>query len=178
VLRKRGRRRGFTLLELLIVITIVAVVIGIGLPRFQSVFDVQIKSAVRKLIGTIQYTFHEAAIKKGTYRLVYNIDEQMYSLTRLAMTGEFLQEDGSMVQQEILPQGIYFTDVVTLHAGKIDKGETFTQFFPNGFAEPTVIHLHDEYGAEYTLIVQPLTGRTEVYDRYLDVVEGEEGSLQ
>jgi prepilin-type N-terminal cleavage/methylation domain-containing protein len=169
----RRARRGFTLLELLIVLTIVAVVVGIGLPRFESVFDVRIKSAVRKLIGTVRFTFAESAIKKGYYRLFYNLDEQRYYIRRLAATGEFLQEDASLVQDETLPEGISFIDVVTLHGGKEDKGEAFTQFFPNGFAERTVIHLKDDYGAQYTLLIQPLTGRVEVFDRYVDFTEGQ-----
>lgn len=166
-------RRGFTLLEILVVIAIAATIVAIGLPRFQSVFDVQIKSAIRRLIGTIRYTFHESAITKGYYRLIYNIDEQRYTVKRLAMTGEFLQEDSSLVQEEQLPVGIYFEDVVTMHAGKIDEGETFTQFFPNGFAEHTVIHLRDEYGSQYTLLIQPLTGRVEVMEGYIDIIQGE-----
>jgi prepilin-type N-terminal cleavage/methylation domain-containing protein len=167
------RRRGFTLLEILIVITIVTIVIGIGLPRFQSIFDVQIKSAIRKLIGTVRFTFYEAAMRKGYYRLVYDIDRQAYYVRRLAITGEFMEEGTGMVRDEILPPGIYFKDVVTPHGAKEDKGQPFTQFFPNGFAERTAIHLMDEYGAEYTLVIQPLTGRVEVYDRYVDFSEEE-----
>ena len=167
------RRRGFTLLELLIVITIVAVVVAVGLPRFESAFDVQIKSAIRKLIGTVRYSFYESAIRKGYYRLFYDIDNQGYYVRRLGTTGEFLQDDSTLVQDEKLPEGIYFTDVVTLHSGKEDKGAPFTQFFPNGFAELTVIHLRDDYGAQYTLLVQPLTARVEVYDRYVDFSEGQ-----
>ena len=172
-LRIKSRTGGFTLLEIMIVVTIMAIVVGIGLPRFQSIFDVQIKSAIRRLVGTVRFTFNEAAMKKGFYRLFYDINENQYYVQRLAVTGEFLEEETSMLKKQTLPAGIMFEDVVTIHAGKIDEGVTFTQFFPNGYAERTVIHLKDAYETQYSLVIHPLTGRVEVFDRYIDIVEGQ-----
>jgi hypothetical protein len=54
-------------------------------------------------------------------------------------------------------------DGVTV-AGQSDpqtSGKAYIHFFPNGWAEPAVIHTTDGEGTFFTLTVSPLTGKVE-----------------
>jgi len=165
---------GFTLLELTIVILIMGVVISFALPRFGSLLDVQIKSGIRQLIGTIKFAYHEAAITQNHLRLNFDIEKGEYWITAYSTSGEFVQEGSTVTDRSSLPDGIRFEDVVTAHAGKVSEKEVFTYFYPNGFVEPTVIHLRGEdEDVKFTLRIKPLTGSVAIYDRYVDFVEGE-----
>ena len=64
-----------------------------------------------------------------------------------------------------LPRGVRITDVTTQYLDTVSEGKAFTHFFPDGYAEPTVIHLADQNKLEYTLVVSPLSGKVKVIPR-------------
>ena len=175
--RFASKSRGFTLLEILAVMAIIAVVMGIAVPRFGDVFQTNMKGAMRKFTGMVKFCFHESVIKQTHLRLMIDPMTGEYWPTVLATSGsvgQFTDLTGSDVIQKKskLPMGIRFVDVITPHnIFKVDKEEAFISFFPTGYVERSVVHLGDEAGRFYTLVTQPLTGDVEVLDGYVDIAE-------
>lgn len=67
-----------------------------------------------------------------------------------------------------LPDGVYIDGVYTSHQeDRVTVGNAYLYFFPSGMTEFAVIHLVDDDGRFFTLMVKPLTGRTEVFSEYL-----------
>lgn len=166
-----GTERGFTLIELSVALLIVAVLLTFLTPRFRELTEYDIKSSSRRLAGTIKYLFSEAALRHTHYRLNYDLKKGEYWVTYLDESKEF-KEDPSILSSRVrLPGTIHFEDIVTQHGGKVYEGETFTQFFPNGWVEETIIHLGDKRERHYSLLVMPLTGRVRIYDRYVEFAE-------
>jgi general secretion pathway protein H len=172
----RGRKaRGFTLLEIMVVIAIIGAIIAIAVPKFGSVFETNIKGAMRRFAGTVMFCFHESVIKQSVLRL--NMDPVLGEywptiLISSGTVGEFTDLGGSVVKKAQLPAGIRFVDIVTPHDTfkKMDE-PAFITFFPTGYAERALIHLADTTGHGYSLIVQPLTGEVEILDGYVDLVD-------
>lgn len=163
--------RGFTLIELSVVLLIVAVFLTFLTPQFRELTEYDIKSSSRRLAGTIRYLFNEAAIRHKHYRLNYDLKKDKYWVTYLDDAREF-KEDPSILSSSVrLPGNIHFEDIMTQHRGKVYEGKTFTQFFPNGWVEETIIHLGDTRERHYSLLVMPLTGKVRIYDRYVDFAE-------
>jgi len=160
-----------------VVLLVIGLLLGIAYPNMNRVFDVKFKSSARILAGTIQYAFNSAAMQKTYVRLHYSIDTGEYWITTFTQeseeTGEFVEDPLAIVSRNELPVGVKFEDIVTLSAGKIDEGETTTMFMPTGMAEPTVIHLGNEDGEIFTILVKPLSGRSEILDGYIDLEEME-----
>ncbi len=65
-----------------------------------------------------------------------------------------------------LPEDLRFVDVETAehNEGKETEGKKLTMFVPQGYATPTWIHIQDDSGALYTVVVHPLLGRAEILD--------------
>ena len=163
--------RGFTLIEVSVFLLIVAVLLAFVTPRFRALTEYELKSSSRRLAGTIRYLFNEAVIRHNHYRLNYDLKKDEYWVTYLDEAKEF-KEDPSILSSRVrLPGTIHFEDIVTQHRGKVYEGETFTQFFPNGWAEETIIHLGDTRERHYSLLVMPLTGKVRIYDRYVEFAE-------
>ena len=169
--RADGEERGFTLIELSVVILVLAVLLAFVTPRFRELTEYDIKTSSRRLAGIIRYLFDEASIRHTHYRLNYDLKKGEYWVTYLDEGKEF-KEDPSILSARVrLPGAVHFEDIVTQHAGKIYEGRTFTQFFPIGWAEETIIHLGDTRERHYSLLVMPLTGKVRIYDRYLEFGE-------
>jgi general secretion pathway protein H len=170
--RVDSAERGFTLIEVSVFLLIVAVLLAFVTPRFRALTEYELKSSSRRLAGTIKYLFNQAAIRHSDYRLNYDLKKDEYWVTYWDdEAGEFKEDLSTLSSRVRLPDTIHFEDIVTQHRGKIYEGETFTQFFPNGWVEETIIHLGDTRERHYSLLVMPLTGKVRIYDHYIDFAE-------
>lgn len=76
--RKAYHGRGFTILEILIGLLIVALVIAVTIPSFRSLTRVQLKSTSGQLVGLIRDTYSRAALSGRTFRIVFDMDQNSY----------------------------------------------------------------------------------------------------
>lgn len=163
--------RGFTFLEITVVLFIMGLLLLLIYPKIQTLTENSLQSASRRLVGTIQYLYHEAMATRQVRRLTYDLNGGAYQVQVTNSLGEW-GPPASMAKEWVkLPHGVAFQDVVTLHQGKVTEGEAFTQFFPAGLVEKTMIHLTDQDQHVFTLDINPLTGRVKVYDGYIEVKE-------
>ena len=163
-------KKGFTLIELTVVIVLIAAFFLVAIPKFEDITEVNIKSASRRLSGTIRYLYSEAAFKKKVYKLAFDIDRGEYWIEVLD-GNEFVIPNDPFLGRKQLPTGVYFKDITTERSlGKtLDGNENFILFMPTGFVDPAVIHLGTEKEVYYTIATKPYTGGTIVLDEYVDL---------
>jgi len=173
---ERGPRRhaaGFTLIELGLVLLIISVVMVLVVPRFRDQSHAQLISQTRKLAATFRFLQQEAILNGRVYRLNFDLDQQRYFVTAADASdpdANFTQEKGILTRDVALPSTVQIADVnVPLTVGKLYEGIGWVQFYPDGYVDPSVVHL-DNGQEVYTLYVdQPLTGRANVQSGYLDL---------
>jgi len=86
---RRRRCRGFTLIELMVVIMIAVVIAGVAMPRiFGSMANSRLRSEAQRLMAALQYCQGLAALQRTAYRFHFNLDEQSYYVTRDASKGD------------------------------------------------------------------------------------------
>jgi prepilin-type N-terminal cleavage/methylation domain-containing protein len=78
--RKRTSRAGISLIEIMVVLAIMAVVLGIGIPSLAAIFDIQQRGAARELASTYGFLVNEAAMRNVTFRIAYHLDEGWYEI--------------------------------------------------------------------------------------------------
>lgn len=93
--------RGFSLIEILIAMLIVALVFGgiIGVTR--SRFESEGRRVAQRLQGTIKYFYNAAASSGFTYRLIFDLEEQSVSVEMAE--GAYVQptgEDAEIIKKE------------------------------------------------------------------------------
>lgn len=154
--------RGFTLIELAVVIVVLGVMIALVAPRLGEIGEANLKRSARHLTGSIRFLRDEAQAKKEVYRLVFDIQGGHYWAEALVMslekTAEFKRVQTVIGSEGNLSGQTTFHDV---HAVS-HPDDPFILFTPDGWVEKTFIHLRDGDGKEFTLIVRPLTGDTEL----------------
>jgi len=162
------RQAGFTYLELAIVMLILGVVAAWAFPTIQNVGSSDLRLSARHLVRTVYFLADRAAATKKIYRLNYDLDRREYWVAVQSGKGEFTPLDTAVVKRTKLPEIVRFTDVNTLHQGKVTLGVAYTDFYPVGRVDKTTVHLTDEHKDDLTLVVNPVTGRVKVYEGYLE----------
>ncbi|HVO22005.1 MAG TPA: prepilin-type N-terminal cleavage/methylation domain-containing protein [Candidatus Margulisiibacteriota bacterium] len=162
---------GFTLLEISLVLLIMAVVLMLALPRLRDPGRAELLSQSKRLVNIFKLLRSEAVLNGYAYRLNYDLGTQRYWVTadESADLGDFVRELGQLARGTQLREPVAIADVVlpTL-AGKINQGQIYTVFYPDGSVDPTVIHLATPREA-YTLWLNPMNGRLNIAAGYHDV---------
>jgi general secretion pathway protein H len=170
--RARPRAAGFTLLELAIVLLVLAIGANFLIPRLRNADALRLTASADRLAATTRFLYEEAAFRQRPMRLNFDLDRHEYWVTVLDLdrdTPEFMVDETPLARPQVLPDGVAFRDVVLPAFGNVAEGIVFAQFHPEGYADPLVVHLESRAGAQATLAIEPLTGRTRVADGYVDV---------
>ncbi|MBI5118601.1 prepilin-type N-terminal cleavage/methylation domain-containing protein [Candidatus Poribacteria bacterium] len=182
------RKKGFTLIELVMVMAIISVIAAIVLPRLDPfVPKRRLKSAARVLSGTISLAYGESISKNKTYRLYMDPSDDSYWITevdkldeedtggpagiRLGTHFELLQYEESekgveqstpsepMFARKKLPEGVHFASVeVKKDLEMAVPGARYIEFNPLGSATPATIRLANEEGERFTVRYDGVSG--------------------
>lgn len=196
---KKKRIRGFTLVELLVAIGIVALMMGLSVGIIGGSFHRQAKNEVARLIGAIRYSYNEAASKNLYYRIVFDFEKQRYwvesSEEPFLLTtdseeqkdkkskkeeeeseeaeGGFTAEEEGPIKSVKLDDSVKIKDVYMEHQeGLISEGQAYLYFFPRGQTEQAVINFSDEDEENfYSLVVEPLTAKCRAKAEYMSFTD-------
>ena len=188
----RGKRRGFTLIEMLLVIGLMAFIFAIMIPGVNVSIRAAIQNSGREMASTVRAAYDEAVLKGRVFRVVFDLDKQQYwveqgphnlSLQTDEQREEDSRKDSKRTEEErkavkrpvfglakdvtrdkrSLPSGVKFTDVITPQFKKgATAGLAAVHVFPHGFMEKLIIHLKDTSDHSMTLIADPVSGKTRV----------------
>lgn len=164
---KSTSQKGFTLLELSIVILLFGLFALLALPRLEAFGPRGLDGSARRLGGTVKYLFNEAALTGREYRLTFDFEQRSYRAAVVETGGE-VHELRELGKGAVLADGVKFRDLLVPGRGSFSAGKVTIGIHPTGWLEETVIHLEDRQGGLLTLRVSPLTGIAEPFDGYRD----------
>jgi type II secretion system protein H len=146
--------RGFTLLELMVVVAMIGIVAAIAFPRLDPFLPKRrLKSAARLLSGTITMAYGESIAKNKIYRLHMDPSTDTYWITEVTKLEEEEESDGAvalvfgtsfellerfddsgdteetapsepMLAPRELPQGVHFASVEVLNNRRTFSDDT------------------------------------------------------
>ncbi|HEY0997184.1 MAG TPA: prepilin-type N-terminal cleavage/methylation domain-containing protein [Gemmatimonadaceae bacterium] len=125
--RHRRSRRGFTFIELLIVMIIVGVVAGMSMIGLRSVTSSnRVKKASRLVATDLQYAFSLAGARRRPVLITWDATNLRYQITnRAGDTAYFTRELGP-------------TSQIALRAGEVEFSTDELLVFPEGLAADTL----------------------------------------
>jgi general secretion pathway protein H len=186
--RTKKFSRGFTLIEIMVVLAIISMVIALGLPAINRVTYQRLNSTTRQFTGLIRTIRNDAILLNNIYRLAIDLDQKTYwvemqrELKMLNETPEdqvqsrkskksdpppsnFILATKFTKKPVLMPSGIVFDGVLKEREGLITQGVAYIHFFPNGFNDQAVLYLNKEGASSfgYSLVIRPTLGRVELY---------------
>ncbi len=168
-------KKGFTLIELMLVIMVVGVILFLAVPATRDALTTdKLKKASRQLIGLERKLRVEAVRDQLDYILNIDLPSCVFWVTASDMTPE--KQDEVKKNARHLPEGVTIADIVGENNKKQAEGEIKIKFGKNNTCPPAVIHLAYEEN-KMTLVINPFLGITGIYDKYVDVsLEGSESA--
>jgi prepilin-type N-terminal cleavage/methylation domain-containing protein len=166
-----GRRggRGFTLIELAVVLLILAVLLSFVTPRLFALGQARREAAARRLATLLGYLHDEASLRGRTYRLTLDFDDARYEVRAMTESKEpgtaddFVEEWGPLARDEILPEGVRIAAVET--PTLLASSGTVDLFFHPESDEPGAkITLADEAEGVSVLVFDGVTGHVYIAD--------------
>lgn len=75
---RKARARGFTLLEIVVSIAVIALMLGVVVSRMDTMMEWDMKKASSKLASTMRYLYNKAATEGLFIRLILDFEENTY----------------------------------------------------------------------------------------------------
>ena len=160
-----GQNDGFTLLELIVVISLLGIMLVVTVPRFQeTLFLDQSKTSSRWIIGKIQ-SLKEAAVRnQKRYTLHIDLDSERFWETDESMSQEAIEN--AALNADSLPSGLKITDIEYPIHGKINSGQAEIAFYKNGYSDKVFIHIQDGE-THISYLIEPFLTQVSRYETYV-----------
>ena len=158
------RNNGFTLIELIVVISLIGLMLFVSLPRLQHnpFLDDSNKSA-RWLIGKIQALKESAIRDQKQYALHIDLDSGRIWETNESMSQEDLEN--AALNSYALPEDVRIMDVEYPAIEKITSGQTEITFYKAGYTDKAFVHMQE--GETYlSFLIEPFLSEVQIIEKY------------
>lgn len=163
-------RRGFTLIEIVVVLAIIGMVLTLVIPRLPAPESENLKISARTLASTLRYMQDRAATARTTYYLHLEPGTDRVKVLEAAADGGEKEPEDPLLQQRPVKEGIVVADVVIPRLGKLSDGQVRMDIGLGGLRDFTVIHLRSPNGTFCTVMSFPSSGKVKVYEGYQEEV--------
>jgi prepilin-type N-terminal cleavage/methylation domain-containing protein len=167
VISHKVKQQGYTLIELTLVIMLVGLMMGLSVPRIRSLLITDnLKSSTLRIIGLINELRNDAVRENKVYFLHVNMGSNLIWVGFEGMS----QEESELARKNAfqLSQDVSIVDVWRMDKDKKVDGEAIVRISCKGYLEYSIIHLEDDDGREFSIVLQPFLGNIKSYDRYVE----------
>jgi prepilin-type N-terminal cleavage/methylation domain-containing protein len=169
----KGKRCGFTLVEVLVVVVIIALLGGLGSGIYVGTYKrILVEKAARDFFLTAQYARIMAIEKHRQYKILLDAANNGFLLATTQLDEEGGQTEQMVVKDSFcrpveFADGVMFEDIQITPIGvetttETDEEEQAIVFSPNGTAQSAVIQIGDGK-THYTVSIFAATGKAKVY---------------
>lgn len=159
----RQPESGFTLIEVLLVVAILALFVGLAVPRLPDMAGIRIHQSARKVSILIQLARSRAITLRRYYRVEVDLETSGLSVSYFGPEGTYIPDDEI---RQISLKDCFIADVVNSGEGKVLEGKGWVRISPRGYIEPSLIHIKDAKERTVTVAPSPVSGRVYIHEGY------------
>ncbi len=143
-----GSKKGFSLLELIVVLILVGLAAGVVMPSFsRGLRGLEMETAGRDLMTRMRHARSQAIAKQKVFRIILQKDEEETVPDYYVFADEFEQQ----IRKFVLPEGVSVETEEQEFPVRIN-------FYANGRSSGGLFTLKRETGRQMKISVDPITG--------------------
>lgn len=148
---------GFTLLEMMVVLSLIGLTLLFAIPRFQINDTVsELDQSAQKFSAIIRFLKEVAVTTQADHTLYIDLEHRHYWVVHEAMTAEAVRD--AAIHSKTIPAAIEGIRVTYADKTTVTTGIALLQFFKQGYSNMAWIHLTDKQSAQITILLPPFMG--------------------
>jgi general secretion pathway protein H len=165
-----SRARGYTLIELIVVLVLIGLMLGLVVPKFrQAVLSDSLDATALRIIGLVQDLRERAISNQVSY--ILHLDIRGKKLWAFASNASEEEQETARERAYQLPIDVKVADIWSWSSGKL-YDEATIRFSKKGYIEQSMIHLQSQDGRQLSLELTPFLGSIKIHDGYVDFDRG------
>jgi len=158
--------QGFTLIELIVVITLISLMLFFAIPRFQvDVLSDNTNKVSRWIMVKVHSLKEKAVSEQKLYVLHISLDSNRLWVTSEIMSQEELQAAEANGYE--LSDDINLLDVEYPDEEKISVGRADIYFYKKGYSDKAIIHISNDDNERRSFLIEPFLSRVRLYNKYI-----------
>ena len=160
------KKNGYTLIELVVVISLISIMLFFALPRFQdTVLTDSTKKFSRWLISKTRSLKAAAVRDQKRYNLNVDLDTGKFWVTSDSMSEEERQNAGQNGYR--LPEDVRIIDIEFPLKGKITGGQVEIDFYSADYSDKAMIHIENSSRKQLSFLIEPFLPGAKLYEEYV-----------
>jgi prepilin-type N-terminal cleavage/methylation domain-containing protein len=167
-----GLNRGFTLIELMVVMLLISIVLAVVIPRFDGgPFQDPMKKFSRWMINTVRHLRSAAVQKQKIQTMVVDLGSQRIWFTSGESSADDGSEDAAVAQKNAyaIDKSMHITNIQFPKKDPVASGIVEIRFYPEGFSDQVLIHLEDNDAERRSFLLEPLLPKVKIFDTWIDL---------
>lgn len=160
--------RGFTLIELMVVMLLISIILAVVIPRFDSApFQDPGKKLSRWMINAVRHLRTTAVQKQKIQALVVDLSEQ-----RMWMIHEQMSEEEQSAAAEkafTLDESMRIVNAQYPDQERISTGTIEVRFYPAGYSDLVLLHIESEDAERLSYLIEPLLPKLKIVEEWIEL---------
>ncbi len=164
------QNNGFTLIELIVVISLISIMLVFAVPRFHdTVLSDNTKTVSRWIILKVQSLKQRAVHDQKLYALHIDIDTDRLWITNESMSEEEVEK--ALLKAFELPDDISLLDVEYPEKEKVSSGQADIFFYKKGYSDRALVHISNEDNERFSFLIETFLSRVKLFEKYVSFEE-------
>ena len=157
---------GFTLIELIVVISLISIIIFVSVPRFHNkTLPDNTKKISRWIMVTSRHLKEKSFCDQKLYTMHIDMEGRQLWVTDESMSEEEVLKAGQ--KGFMVPDDVEVLDVEFPGNNKIISGLADIHFYTHGYSDMALIHIQDNDNNQLSFLIEPFLPKVKLYEKYL-----------
>lgn len=167
--RTLKRTEAFTLLELIVAILLVSILITFASVNWSGFMRNETETLVDRFSLEVSAIREDAISSYQQRAMQFDLGNNEITVGAFDTARRF-----DAIRKLDTPDDYVLRDVI-VNGWKVSTGKTLMRLYPSGLSDKAIIHLESKSEGFYSIIVQPLTGKVEGTQEYVEEISVREG---